>query len=96
MSEVYKTVGSEDGTKQHVIQEVNERTGNEIILCSIGIDQDQDCTKEWKSKEQIHGSNQVCEICKKELFDPEIHIQRFKSSTNKSLIQKIMSAIPWV
>jgi hypothetical protein len=96
MSEVYKTVGSEDGTKQHVIQEVNERTDNKIILCSIGIDQDQDCTKEWKSKEQMYGSNQVCEICKKELFDPEIHIQRFNSSENKNLIQKIMSAIPWV
>jgi len=96
MSEVYKTVGSEDGTKQHVIREVNERTGNKHILCSIGIDQDQDRTKEWKSKEQMYGSNQVCEICKKELFDPEIEIQRFKTSTNQSLIKKIMSAIPWV
>jgi len=96
MAEVYKTVGSEDGTKQHVIQEVNERTGNKNILCSIGIDQDQDCTQKWESKKEMYSSSQVCEICKKEIFHPEIDIQTFESDTNKNVIQKIMSTIPWV
>lgn len=110
MPRVYKTVGSEGGTKQHVIQQAGVEEDNKQILCNIGIDPDRDEKQIWRTKEDMYYADEVCEICKKEIFDPVPHLKTYKeevksdeysSDSNddteeQGILAKIFSAVPWI
>jgi hypothetical protein len=97
----YKTVHSEGGTKHHVVHSINEETGEIDILCDIGVDPNKDNKISWETKREMYESDEVCENCKKEIFDA-VGIEEFEkpsdeqSKENQNILSKIFSAIPWV
>lgn len=105
MTKHYKTVGSDGGTKQHVVQKYNEEDHIIDILCDIGVDVDEEDKVNWGSIEAMIDSEVVCRNCASQLSDGDTDIESFgvdthtaqgDSSSGESVLSKILSAIPWV